>query len=143
MEQLLQREDECDREWLRTLLTVRPPGLGLSEDFRARLAALLHEELLDRGGPVDATQLAAAARIGDTRICVWRGDSTRLAAGAVVNAANEEGLGCFQPDHRCIDNVIHARACLALAVEVEHNSARVGGVGTGCTQAHSTSSHVR
>lgn len=29
---------------------------------------------------------------------------------AIVNAANSQLLGCFQPDHRCIDNVIHSAA---------------------------------
>jgi len=44
------------------------------------------------------------------KVMIWRGDITRLAADAVVNAANEEGRGCFQPMHRCIDNVLHRAA---------------------------------
>jgi len=47
---------------------------------------------------------------GSTLLAVWRGDACKLAAGAVVNAANEAGLGCFQPSHKCIDNVIHRAA---------------------------------
>ena len=45
-----------------------------------------------------------------TRLCVWRGDITTLAVDAVVNAANDAGLGCFVPSHRCIDNVLHRAA---------------------------------
>ena len=43
-------------------------------------------------------------------IAVWRGDICSLQADAVVNAANERGLGCFVPHHRCIDNVLHRAA---------------------------------
>ena len=50
------------------------------------------------------------ARHRGTRLCTWRGDITRLAVDAVVNAANDAGLGCFVPTHRCIDNVLHRAA---------------------------------
>ena len=43
-----------------------------------------------------------------------RGDICQLSVDAIVNAANEAGLGCFAPSHRCIDNVIHRRAGPAL-----------------------------
>jgi len=45
-----------------------------------------------------------------SKIVVWRGDVRSLAVGAVVNAANEQGLGCFVPNHKCIDNVLHRAA---------------------------------
>jgi len=44
------------------------------------------------------------------KIRVWRGDITTLIIDAIVNAANSGLLGCFQPTHLCIDNVIHAAA---------------------------------
>lgn len=34
------------------------------------------------------------------------GDITTLKADAIVNAANDDFLGCFYPCHNCIDNVI-------------------------------------
>ncbi len=46
---------------------------------------------------------------------MWRGDITRLAADAIVNAANSQMLGCFVPNHRCIDNAIHVRGHPAAA----------------------------
>ena len=41
---------------------------------------------------------------------VWHGDITTLVVDAIVNAGNNALLGCFQPTHVCIDNVIHAAA---------------------------------
>jgi O-acetyl-ADP-ribose deacetylase (regulator of RNase III)/NAD-dependent SIR2 family protein deacetylase len=49
-------------------------------------------------------------RVGKVDIGIWRGDICKLRVGALVNAANEGGLGCFQPSHRCIDNVLHRAA---------------------------------
>lgn len=46
----------------------------------------------------------------EPRIVLWRGDVCTLAVDAVVNAANGQGLGCFVPEHRCIDNVLHRAA---------------------------------
>lgn len=58
-----------------------------------------------------------AAQFGDrstyaagNRCSLWRGDICTLACDAIVNAANSGALGCFVPEHRCIDNVIHAAA---------------------------------
>lgn len=45
-----------------------------------------------------------------TKVVIWRGDITTLAVDCIVNAANDQGLGCFVPAHRCIDNVIHRAA---------------------------------
>ena len=47
---------------------------------------------------------------GKTQLHIWRGDITTLACDAIVNAANSALLGCFRPDHPCIDNAIHAAA---------------------------------
>ncbi|PRP81056.1 putative ganglioside induced differentiation associated protein [Planoprotostelium fungivorum] len=43
-------------------------------------------------------------------ISIWRGDISIISTDAIVNAANSELLGCFQPDHVCIDNIIHRSA---------------------------------
>ena len=45
-----------------------------------------------------------------SKVSLHRGDITRLQSDAIVNAANSALLGCFQPTHRCIDNVIHDAA---------------------------------
>ena len=50
-------------------------------------------------------------------IALWQGDISRLAADAIVNAANSSLLGCFIPHHKCIDNVIHSRAGVQLRLD--------------------------
>ncbi|MBQ6909662.1 MAG: protein-ADP-ribose hydrolase, partial [Synergistaceae bacterium] len=59
---------------------------------------------------------------------LWQGDITRLNADAVVNAANSKLLGCFQPNHNCIDNILHTMAgvqmrldCYNLMQEQKHD----------------------
>lgn len=44
------------------------------------------------------------------KLILWRGDITTLDVDAIVNAANAQMLGCFQPFHACIDNAIHTAA---------------------------------
>ncbi len=47
-------------------------------------------------------------------IYLWQGDITRLACGAIVNAANSGMTGCYRPNHNCIDNCIHTYAGVQL-----------------------------
>ena len=101
---------EQQRRLLRALMNVRPPR-PLSEDFLALQDQLLSAERETRG-VVDVMALPSVA--SDARIALWQGDITRLAADAIVNAANAALLGCFIPCHRCIDNAIHSAAGLQL-----------------------------
>lgn len=48
------------------------------------------------------------------KIVLWQGDITKLKIDAIVNAANSQGLGCFAPNHICIDNQIHTFAGVRL-----------------------------
>lgn len=102
--------EEQQRRLLRALMNVRPPR-PLSEDFLALQDELLSAEREARG-VVDIMALPSVA--SDARIALWQGDITRLAADAIVNAANAGLLGCFIPCHRCIDNAIHSAAGLQL-----------------------------
>ena len=54
---------------------------------------------------------------GESGISVVQADITRLQVDAIVNAANSQMLGCFQPLHACIDNTIHSAAGLQLRQE--------------------------
>lgn len=92
---------------LRALLNVRAPG-ALPAEVAGLLDRLLwHERLAE--GVVTPDRLTPPAG-GDPRLTVWRGDVVRLAADAVVNAANSRLLGCMAPLHLCIDNAIHSAA---------------------------------
>lgn len=51
------------------------------------------------------------------KICLWQGDITTLKIEAIVNAANTQGLGCFVPCHKCIDNQINTFAGISLRLE--------------------------
>lgn len=107
------RDDKSQRRLLRSLMNVRPP-LPLKSEFIAVQDELLSIER-DERGIVDAEALEPCRK--DGRIALWRGDITRLRAGAIVNAANSALLGCFVPCHGCIDNAIHSAAGLQLRDE--------------------------
>lgn len=97
------------RHLLRGLLNLRPPR-PVSKDFLAVQDAYLQGER-DRWG---AVPIGEAEPTGHERLFIWQGDITRLAADAIVNAANSALLGCFIPCHGCIDNAIHSAAGVQL-----------------------------
>lgn len=103
---------------LRALMNVRPPA-PVAAEVLAVQDAYLAERLRERGGAVDAAALPPvdAADPVLSRVALWRGDITRLAADAVVNAANDQMLGCFVPGHHCIDNAIHTYAGMQLRLD--------------------------
>lgn len=51
------------------------------------------------------------------KICLWQGDITTLQIEAIVNPANSQGLGCFQPLHNCLDNQIQTFAGVQMRLE--------------------------
>lgn len=53
-------------------------------------------------------------------IAVWQGDMSRLDADAVVNPCNNALLGCFLPEHKCLDNILHGAAGPRLRVACLH-----------------------
>lgn len=98
------------REELQAALTVRPPG-GLAPDLLAATDHLLQRELADK----EITDAASLPRLSGAypaakTVSIWNGDISTLKVDAIVNAANAQLLGCFQPFHACIDNVIHCAA---------------------------------
>lgn len=48
---------------------------------------------------------------------MWQGDITTLKCDVIVNAGNKDGLGCFNPSHVCVDNVIHTNSGMRLRLE--------------------------
>lgn len=96
---------------LRGLMNIRPPK-PVSEEFLAVQDEFLKEEIFSKG----ITDIADLVPIEDG-IFLWKGDITTLKCGAIVNAANSQMLGCFQPCHNCIDNAIHTFAGVRLRLE--------------------------
>jgi len=64
-------------------------------------------------------------------LALWQGDITTLEVDAIVNAANSQGLGCFQPTHICIDNLIHTYAGVALRLECNEQMKKIHNLDTG------------
>ena len=93
------------RTLLRDLLTMRSTTAPLPDHILADMDALLASEQQARPSFL-ATDLSRPFG----KLSLWRGDITTLRCDAIVNAANCRLLGCFEPVHRCIDNVIHAAA---------------------------------
>lgn len=94
----------------RSLCNVRPP-LPADPEF-LRVQDLMLGRLASLRGVTLASELPACS--SDGRLALWHGDITTLRADAIVNAANSQMLGCFQPMHGCIDNVIHTMAGIQL-----------------------------
>lgn len=100
------------RNLLRGLMNLRNPR-PLNPEFLALQDELLQEELVEKG-IIDVLSLPGTDY---PKVAHYHGDITRLKAGAIVNAANSELLGCFVPGHNCIDNCIHSAAGLQLREE--------------------------
>ena len=94
------------KDLLRSLMNVRMPA-PVSDVYVRIESEYLKEETAAKG----VTRLANLSPVEDG-ICLWQGDITTLACDAIVNAANSQLLGCFQPLHNCIDNCIHTYAGL-------------------------------
>lgn len=93
---------------LRALFNVRMPKAA-SDEFLKIQDEYLREETFQKG----VTDLATLTPIRPD-IYLWQGDITTLKCDAIVNAANNQMLGCFCPNHGCIDNAIHTYAGVQL-----------------------------
>ena len=68
----------------------------------------------------DATDVPSLSKVAGTRIALWRGDITALGVDAVVNCASHaKMLGCYQPGHPCLDNVMHQAAGPRLRLSIQ------------------------
>lgn len=119
---------ENKRMMLRSLMNIRMPK-EMAEDVLKVQDDFLTLEAEEKGIvtlsdiPTVGEQYGNSHPYGD-KLSIWQGDITRLAAGAIVNAANSQMLGCFVPCHRCIDNAIHSAAGIELREECSHEMNR-------------------
>ncbi|KAF5583560.1 hypothetical protein FPCIR_8974 [Fusarium pseudocircinatum] len=100
---------------LRECLCVRPPLPLLPEDLLQDIDTILgrlhQHKILTLVSSLSPSRTFQHDEHRATKVHLWRGDITTLTGvTAITNAANSQGLGCFQPTHRCIDNIIHAEA---------------------------------
>ena len=91
----------------RALVNIRQ-ATPISEDFLKVEDEYLQEEL-KKQSITNADDIKA-----ENRIALWQGDITKLKIDAIVNAGNSQGLGCFLPNHNCIDNQINTFAGVRL-----------------------------
>jgi O-acetyl-ADP-ribose deacetylase (regulator of RNase III) len=103
------------RRLLKAMLTVRDPD-PLPEWFTPMFDQILQFEMVQRPVVSVSELLTITEAFPNTsyqsveKTILWQGDITNLRADAIVNAANAQLLGCMQPFHACIDNVIHSAA---------------------------------
>ena len=105
---------------LRGLLNVRPPK-AVSPEFLTVQDAYLRQALAEDG----ITRVEDLTPV-DGDLYLWQGDMTRLACGAIVNAANSGMTGCYVPNHACIDNCIHTFAGVQLRLDCAELMMRQG-----------------
>lgn len=113
--------EQKQKTLLRSLFNIRMP-LPVTDEFLAVQDACLQEEIRQKG-------ITALSDLGPAQkgLYLWRGDITALQCDGIVNAANSQLLGCFCPNHGCIDNAIHTfagvqlrLACAKLMKRQEH-----------------------
>lgn len=101
-----------DFSTLRALLNITMP-YDLSSDFYEVQDKYLQQKVLELG-IVDVNTLPKTKG----KMVLYRGDIVPLKCDAIVTAANEQLLGCFIPNHNCIDNAIFTYAGLELRAEM-------------------------
>ena len=95
----------------RSLCNIRPAGAMPVEWMKIEAEYLI--TLAREKGIVTINDMEER----EPQIYLWQGDITRLSVDAIVNAANNQLLGCFAPNHKCIDNEIHTFAGIELRME--------------------------
>lgn len=103
--------EENKFRYFRALVNVRMPK-PISNEF-LRLQDEYLQGILQSKGITDIDSLTP---IKDG-MYLWQGDITTLKCDGIVNAANSQMLGCFCPNHGCIDNAIHTFAGVQLRQE--------------------------
>ena len=99
------------KKLLRALFNVRLP-LPICDDFLRVQDEYLQDEIAQKG----ITSIDDLEPV-EPDIYFWQGDITTLKCDSIVNAANNQMLGCFCPNHGCIDNAIHTFSGIQLRLK--------------------------
>ena len=113
-------DETSQKRFFRSYVNMRMPTPA-SEEFLKLQDEYLQEALRQKG----ITDIESLRAVKDD-IYLWQGDITTLKCDAIVNAANSQMLGCFCPNHGCIDNAIHTFAGVQLRLECAEIMARQG-----------------
>ncbi len=105
------RDEKNQKALLRALFNVREPKQAREEFLRVQDEYLKEES--KRKGITEIEDMSPVL----PDIYLFKGDITTLKCDGIVNAANSEMLGCFCPNHGCIDNAIHTFAGVQLRQE--------------------------
>lgn len=101
-------DDSEQMNLLRSLMNVRMPA-SVGDEFLQIQGEYLTKRAIEKG-----IVFLSEMKEVQPDLFIWQGDITRLAVGAIVNAANSGMTGCYQPCHNCIDNCIHTYAGIQL-----------------------------
>ena len=88
-----------ENELLRALMNITMPN-NLSEEYYLRQDRALNEIL--------ATKKIVNIDNFPDGMSIYQGDITLIKSDVIVNACNNKMLGCFVPNHHCVDNAIHS-----------------------------------
>ena len=113
LSQPLPNSDDERFRLFRALVNTREP-MAASAEFLTTQDEYLTKYIAEQG-ITKASELPRCS--ADERISIWQGDITLLDADAIVNAANSAMLGCWVPNHACIDNCIHTFAGVQLRMD--------------------------
>ena len=102
---------EDKKKLFRSLCNIRPPN-PISDDFLKIQDSYLTKE---NNIIIDSENILPINP--KSKITLWQGDITQLKVDAIVNACNNQLLGCFIPLHNCIDNQIHSAAGIQLRLD--------------------------
>lgn len=88
----------------KALVNIRLPK-EISDDYLELEDEFLQERF--KGKVVDVNNFSGA-------MFLYKGDITKLNCDVIVNPGNSKGIGCFEPTHYCLDNVINTNAGMRL-----------------------------
>ena len=103
----------------RKLNSLRHPG-NITQEYIENESFL--SEIISEKGIIEINNLSPITDNESSifnNIYLWKGDITFLKIDAIVNAANNQLLGCWIPLHNCIDNIIFSYAGIQLRNEMD------------------------
>jgi O-acetyl-ADP-ribose deacetylase (regulator of RNase III) len=103
----------------RKLNSLRLPG-NITQEYIENESFL--SEIISEKGIIEINNLSPITDNESSifnNIYLWKGDITLLKIDAIVNAANNQLLGCWIPLHNCIDNIIFSYAGIQLRNEMD------------------------